>query len=268
MTDRSASHFYNFAHFRLDAGDRLLLRGGEIVRLRPKVFEILLLLVQHSGHVLTKDELINAVWPDSFVEESNLARSISTLRQALGDGGYIETVPRRGYRFAAGVRESGGESGRESLALRTAGAANQPLIHSMAVLPFQPLSAVECDPLLGLRVADALIVRLSSLGKFIVRPTSAVRRYADAEQDPVAAGNELNVDAVLGGSLQQSGGTVRVAAQLLDARDGFPLWGARFDARFTDVFAVEDALSIQLAGALASQWIGEAQSIDARLEAC
>jgi DNA-binding winged-HTH domains len=255
MTDRSASHFYNFAHFRLDTRDRLLLRGGEIVQLTPKVFEILLLLIQDSGHVLTKDELINAVWPDSFVEEGNLARNISTLRQALGDPDYIETVPRRGYRFAASVHESWGESWQESPASRTVGAANQPVIHSMAVLPFQPLSVMECDPLLGLRIADALITQLSSIGKFIVRPTSVVRGYANPEQDPVVAGSELKVDAVLGGSIQQSGGTVRVTAQLLGVRDGFPLWGARFDARFTDIFAVEDALSVQVVSALAPQLI-------------
>jgi TolB-like protein len=117
-----------------------------------------------------------------------------------------------------------------------------------------------------LRIADALITQLNSFGKFIVRPTSAVHGFATPEQDPVAAGIELKVDAVLGGSLQQSSGTVCVTAQLHDVRDGFPLWGARFDARFTDIFAVEDALTAQVVSALASQLIGEAQSCDTRFE--
>ncbi len=77
--------------------------------LTPKVYEVLQLLVQNSGHMLGKDELLKAVWPDSFVEEGNLTRNISTLRAALGDNSddhrYIETVPKRGYRFIANVRE-------------------------------------------------------------------------------------------------------------------------------------------------------------------
>jgi len=261
MRDHSASHFYNFAHFRLDTVNRLLLRGSEIVPLSPKVYEILLLLLQNSGHVLTKDELINAIWPDNFVEEGNLARNISRLRQVLGDPDLIDTVPRRGYRFAAVVHESWGEPGRESSEFRTVDAANQPVIHSIAVLPFLPLNEIECDPLLGLRIADALITRLSNFGKFIVRPTSAVRGYATSKQDPVTAGNELNVDAVLSGSLQQSGETVRTTAQLLDVRNGFPLWGATFDAQFTDIFSFEDALSVQMISALTWQLMGEAQSL-------
>src|SRR5262245_21315919 len=104
-TDRSAGHFYEFANFRLDVADRILMRDGEVVQLTPKALEILLTLVQNNGRVLTKEELISAVWPDSFVEEGNLARNISTLRQALGGNNLIETVPRRGYRFTSGVRE-------------------------------------------------------------------------------------------------------------------------------------------------------------------
>jgi DNA-binding winged helix-turn-helix (wHTH) protein len=255
MTNYSASQFYDFVHFRLDVGERLLLRDGEVTPLTPKAFEILLLLAQNPGRVMTKEELINAVWPDSFVEESNLARNISTLRKALGDHHVIETVPRRGYRFAASVREVWPEPG----ALRPAkpGAASQAIIHSLAALPFQPLNAGECDACLGLRIADAVITGLSSLGKLIVRPTSAVRKYAEPEQDPVAAGSELKVDAVLSGSLQQSDGRIRLTAQLLSVSDGSLLWGAQFDAQFTDIFAVEDSLSAQVVSALKSKLIGQ-----------
>jgi DNA-binding winged helix-turn-helix (wHTH) protein len=261
MTNRSASHYYDFAHFRLDAVERLLLQDGEVTPLTPKGFEILLLLVRNRGRVLTKEELIKAVWPDSFVEESNLARNISTLRQVLGGRHFIETVPRRGYRFAASVREVW----QENAAIQPAHPADttRAIIHSVAVLPFQPLSAEECDACLGLRIADALITRLSGLGQLIVRPTSAVRKYTDPEQDPVAVGGELKVDAVLGGSLQQSGERIRVTTQLLSVRDGAPLWGAQFDAHFTDIFAVEDSLSAQVISALKSQLMGEEKSLGA-----
>src|SRR5258706_2703572 len=100
-------HLYEFGPFRLDATERLLLRAEEVVPLTPKVFDLLLALVENGGHVLSKDELLQRVWPDSFVEEANLSRNIFTLRKALGEDTdeqrYIETVPRRGYRFVASV---------------------------------------------------------------------------------------------------------------------------------------------------------------------
>jgi Tol biopolymer transport system component/DNA-binding winged helix-turn-helix (wHTH) protein len=102
-------HFYEFGPFRLDTADRLLLRGREVVPLTPKAFDMLLALVENSGHVLEKDELMKRVWPDSFVEEANLSNNVFTIRKALGEDRhghkYIETVPRRGYRFVASVRE-------------------------------------------------------------------------------------------------------------------------------------------------------------------
>src|SRR5882724_5500131 len=103
-------HFYEFGRFRVITGDRLLVRDQEIVQLTPKVFDILLALVENSGQVISKDSLMKRVWPDSFVEEGNLTQNISLLRKALGEGQnghqYIETVARRGYRFVAPVHES------------------------------------------------------------------------------------------------------------------------------------------------------------------
>jgi Tol biopolymer transport system component/DNA-binding winged helix-turn-helix (wHTH) protein len=102
-------HIYEFGPFRLDAAERLLLREGEAVPLTPKAFDLLLALVERHGHLLEKDELLKKVWPDTFVEESNLASNISQLRKALGHGEngqrYIETVPKRGYRFVSSVKK-------------------------------------------------------------------------------------------------------------------------------------------------------------------
>jgi len=97
---------YEFGPFCLDPSERKLLRGNEIVVLTPKAFDTLLLLVRNSGHLLEKDELITMLWPDSFVEEGSLSNNIFLLRKALGeDPAYIETVPRRGYRFVGAVRQ-------------------------------------------------------------------------------------------------------------------------------------------------------------------
>ncbi len=106
--DASTKHLYEFGSFRLDTRERLLLRNGERVRLEGKVFETLVVLVQRSGRLVRKDELMNQVWPDAIVEENNLEKSISVLRKLLGNGAdskYIETVRGLGYRFAADVRE-------------------------------------------------------------------------------------------------------------------------------------------------------------------
>lgn len=96
--------FYEFGPFHLDVNERLLMREGRMVPLSPKVFDTLLVLVENGGRILGKDELMQMIWPDTFVEESNLTHNISQIRRALGDGEYIETVPRRGYRFVFQVQ--------------------------------------------------------------------------------------------------------------------------------------------------------------------
>jgi len=112
-------HIYEFGPFRLDAAEHHLLRDGEAVPLTPKAFDLLLALVEQHGHLLEKEELLKNVWPDTFVEENNLTSNISQLRKALGGGEngqrYIETVPKRGYRFVASVREGDAESRRSSV---------------------------------------------------------------------------------------------------------------------------------------------------------
>lgn len=106
---KQAKHVYGFGPFRLDRAERLLLRDGQVVPLKGKAFDILLVLVENRGHLLEKEELMKRVWPDAFIEEANLTVYISSLRKALGEGSnghqYIETVPKHGYRFIAEVRE-------------------------------------------------------------------------------------------------------------------------------------------------------------------
>src|SRR5438105_2802366 len=123
---------YEFGPFRIDGSERQLLRDGEVVPLTPKVFDVLLALVQNSGHILSKDEVMKLVWPDTSVEEGNLARNISTLRSALGErpreSQFIETIPWRGYRFMAAVRKVNDQ-------------AHRPAIDSIAVLPFVNVNA-------------------------------------------------------------------------------------------------------------------------------
>src|SRR5690242_10643031 len=175
-------HLYQFGPFCLDASQRVLLRDGRLVSLPPKAFNTLLTLVSSRGHLVEKDMLMETVWPDEVVEESNLAQHIFMLRKALGetvgDTKYIETVPRRGYRFVATVTERRKEV-REvahpvSEWLAPQKNTNERLVEkqSIAVLPFALLGAVPQDEYLGLGIADALIARLSNLKQVKVRPTS------------------------------------------------------------------------------------------------
>lgn len=120
--------FYDFADFRLDPAEKILLRDGQSVPLTPKVFETLQILIENSGRLLEKDELMQRLWQDRFVEESNLTFNIKMLRKALGDRtqqpSFIETVPRRGYRFIAEVREISAESTPEKTDRHTASKKN------------------------------------------------------------------------------------------------------------------------------------------------
>jgi DNA-binding winged helix-turn-helix (wHTH) protein len=117
---QQTKQIYKFGPFHLDSTERLLLRDGEVIPLQPKVFDLLLALVAHHGHLLEKDELLSLVWPDTIVEESNLTYNISHIRKALGDGEnghrYIETAPKRGYRFVARVRKAEAESAELNVA--------------------------------------------------------------------------------------------------------------------------------------------------------
>src|SRR5436190_1108761 len=102
---KQPKRLYEFGPFQIDTVNRLLLRDGEPVTLKAKAVETLLVLIESNGEVLEKDDLMKTLWPDSFVEEANLTQNIYMLRKALGENEYIETVPRRGYRFTAVVKK-------------------------------------------------------------------------------------------------------------------------------------------------------------------
>lgn len=229
---------YCFGDFTLDLGRASLTRGAEEVRLRPRSFEALCYMVENPGRLISKEELIQALWPDTFVTDDSLVKCLRDVRLALDDASnhYIKTVPRKGYLFdvdpGVGVR-------------------------SLAVLPLKPLGVDEADRDLGLGVADTLITRLSGLGGIVVRPTSAVQKYASPDQDTLAAGREQLVDAVLEGSIQRSQDRLRVTVRLLKVRDGSTLWADKYDQRITEIFAVQDVISGKVAEALALKLNGD-----------
>src|SRR3989454_1590344 len=160
------SHFYEFGRFRLDASERVLLRDQDLVPLTPKVFEILLALVEQGGYIVEKDDLMRKVWPDTFVEEGNLTQNVSLLRKALGEKPsgprFIETIARRGYRFVATVSETRDAETRRSATVTmaaTSTGATQPATLESSV---PPVVAPE-------RVDAHLVPAFQTVG---VRPTS------------------------------------------------------------------------------------------------
>jgi DNA-binding winged helix-turn-helix (wHTH) protein/Tfp pilus assembly protein PilF len=226
---------YEFGPFRLDARNLVLWRGPEVVPLPPKPLGLLRALVARGGEVASKRELLDAVWPGTFVEEANLGVSVSILRKALGvqpDGRpYIETVHRRGYRFLAAVKATASASGC-----------------ALAVLPFLCLGA-EGDAALGLGLTDALVTRLSRLRAVTVRPTGAVLAFAGA--DPAEAGRRLEVEAVLDGRLQRQADRIRLTVQLVSTEGGRAAWAETFEGEAASLFRLQDELAGQVARALA-----------------
>jgi TolB-like protein/Tfp pilus assembly protein PilF len=255
----NAKVWLEFGPFRLDLSERLLLRDGKAVPLAPKLFETLAILVENSGHLLEKDELIKKLWPDTFVDESSLAQNIFQLRKLLKNGGstqsYIETVPKRGYRFCGEVRESTNGDNESDLPPLTTKASfideDAPFaVNSLAILPFKPLGREKDDECLGLGMADAIIISLGHLRQLLVLPTSTVFRYTGRTNDTLTIGRKLNVDAVLDGTVQRANDRVRVTVQLIYLETGETIWSAKFDEQFTDIFGLQDSISEQVANAL------------------
>ena len=238
---------YEFEGFRVDVRRRLLTRAGRGVPLTPKAFETLLVLLRSGGRLLTKDEMLSEVWPDTFVEEGNLAQNIFLLRRALGEAKsehrFIVTVPGAGYLFVPRVR---------TLESASSARADERAIGSLAVLPFRPLGAEGDDDGLGFGLADALTRRLSACRGVKVLPTSAALRLCESPPESQAAA----VEALVYGLYQRDGGRLRVSVQLARTCDGATAWADKFDEADDDFFAVQDSVSEQVAQALAPRLVG------------
>jgi TolB-like protein/DNA-binding winged helix-turn-helix (wHTH) protein/Tfp pilus assembly protein PilF len=310
MIDLSESRIYEFEEFRLEAKSHRLFRraDGGLVPLTPKAVELLLFLVQNAGRVLSKEEILDTVWENSFVEEANLSQTVFVLRKTLGENTkeprFILTVPNRGYQFIASVREAAAKdaileesflSGEYSsniqdsrlkiqdpnpnpnpkseirnpksiwfavpvFALVVFGVywfypAARPVtvreIKTIAILPFEDLSAEQTDKYLGVSLAEALANKFSGLKQITVRPSRSVSKYAESRADARTIGRELQVDAVLDGRIQHVGERIRVSVQLIRTADNATIWTENFDDDFTNFFAVQDSISQKVVRSLA-----------------
>jgi TolB-like protein len=261
-----------FADFELDVGSGELRKsGGDPVLLAEQPFRILATLIRQSGNLVTRDELRRQLWPeDTFVDfENSLNAAIKRLRTALGDSAtdprFIQTIPRRGYRFIAPSKVIDSALPIEStlpVEVPAAVLENDPAIHplvpsSIAVLPFVNLSADPLDDYFGEGLTEELINALTQIARLRVVSRYASRFLEDTDIKMIA--RELHVDRVLEGSVRRAGKRLRVSVRLVNVDDGCNVWSDRYDCAATDVFDVQGEIAGSVAQAIESTLAGRPQ---------
>jgi TolB-like protein/Tfp pilus assembly protein PilF len=235
-----------FGPFRLDPDTEILFRGAEPVLLGRRAVSLLRVLVERPGVPVSKHSLIEAAWSGLVVEESNLTVQIAALRRVLGEtaGGelWIETLPRRGYRFMGPVAKK--EIGHVPLVLAL------PDKPSIAVLPFQSMSVDPEQEYFAEGISEDLITGLSKLRWFFVIARNSSFTYKGKAVDVKRVSRELGVRYVLEGSVRKGGNRVRITAQLIDAATGNHLWADRYDRDLTDIFALQDEITRKVVAAI------------------
>lgn len=277
---------YCFGPFVLDPGERVLLQDGHPVSLPPKALETLLALVEKHGHVIDKSELLHRVWPDTFVEETTLAQNIFTLRKVLNHSSegheYIETVPKRGYRFVAPVKTLS----QPSIPADTPSQpdrlpARRPLLSAflafvviftgvvlyfrlrlpepkppsagnritLAVLPFQNLTPDPQQEYFSDGLTEEMITQLGGFSPErlgVIARTSAMH-YKGTSETAAQIGQDLGVEYLVEGSLRREGSRVRISAQLIRVRDQMHLWAQDYDRDLNDYLALENDVARDIA---------------------
>lgn len=268
---------HRFGPFQYDSEQRLLFRGAETVQLVPKAIDTLHVLIERRGRIVEKAELMKLVWPDTVVEDVGLARNVSLLRKALGDDGaesaYIETIPRRGYRFAAAeapppvIPAEMPPTGRRRwlwaacLAVAIALTAltywqfyvpsrflkSGRGIASLAVVPFEPLTGDANRSGFAQGITDSLVSSISKLDGVQVVSPSTVRRHQWVGISTGLMGRLLGLDVLVEGSVRQVGTRLRITARLVDIHTGKVIWSETYDRPAVDAGEVEAQVAAEVA---------------------
>lgn len=260
-----------FRSFELDLKAAELRSENRVIRLQGKPFQILILLLENSGDVVTRDEIRKRLWPeDTIVEfDHGIGTAVKKLRQALGDAAgeprYIETLARRGYRWIAGVNWADGKSSNTRAIATRKGSTRQRSVRdanidSIAVLPFANLSADPGNEYFSDGLAEEILNALSRVPGLKVTARTSSFSFRGKDQDVRRIGDELGAGAILEGSVRRSGDHIRVTAQLIDTSDGYHLWSDKYDCKMVDVFAVQDHISQAIVSNLHAQLDGNTQT--------
>jgi TolB-like protein len=243
---------YLLGPFRLDANTETLLKGAEPMQLGRRGVALLRVLVERPGTLISKDELIEAAWSGLHVEEANLTVQLAAVRKVLSEhplgGRWIETLPRRGYRYMGPVAAE--EIGSDPLRVEAAFALPIPDRPSIAVLPFQNISGDVEQEYFADGMVDEIITGLARIkGLFVIGRNSAFAFKARTD-DIATAGRALGVRYVLQGSVRKAANRVRVMVQMVEAETGTHIWADRYDRSLGDVFALQDEITLSVVGAI------------------
>ncbi len=276
----------SFAGFDLDSEHKVLRRGGEIVPLPLKAVELLIVLLENRGEVVSKNQLLEAVWEETYVEESVLSNNVYILRKTLSELGagkdLIQTVPRRGYRFVENSGEPGDESeivverhvfrqtmieeilgelesrqprndatdGNVEDAENGAGANATELINSIAVLPFINDTGDADLDYLSEGIAESLIDNLSLLPRLRVMARTTVFRYQKTDINPQQIGAELDVETIVTGRIRLFKGSLTIKIELVSTTDAAQLWGDQYRRELKDVLEMQTEIAREISGKL------------------
>jgi TolB-like protein len=241
---------YSFDEYELDTDRRELHCNGDLVSLEPQVFDLLKFLIQNRDRVVSRDDLIAAIWGGRIVSESALTSRINAVRSAVGDSGNdqrrIRTLPRKGIRFIAAVQEEPAKLG----AAVAAEPISLPEMPSIAVLPFTNMSGDSEQDYFADGMAEEIITAMSRCKWLFIIARNSSFTYKGKSVDVRQIGRELGVRYVMEGSVRRAGDRLRIVGQLVDATSGAHIWGDRFEGGMSDVFELQDRITESVVAAI------------------
>ncbi len=265
---------FRFDEFEIDLGQQELRRSGEVVRIEPQVLELLVYLVRNSNRIVSKEELIEAVWQGRVISEAALSSCVSAARRAIGDSGKdqrrIRTASKRGFRFVGSLDDAtppqtlladGAPSVPESPAAAVAAAPPQqapaalalPDKPSIAVLPFQNMSGDPEQEYFADGLTEDIITGLSRQRWFFVIARNSSFTFKGEAVDVRRVASQLGVRYVLEGSVRKVADRVRVTGQLIDAAHGIHLWADKYDREMENIFQLQDEITNRVIGSVLPQ---------------
>jgi TolB-like protein len=250
------SKVYEFSGFRLEEAQQRLLCRGQAVPLKPKILDLLLFLIQRRGQLVGKDDLFREIWPDAIVEENNITVSMSILRKTLGENRqrplFIETVPRRGYRFVAEVTELSPEqiAAEETRQAGALAESEEEPINSLAVLPMESPEKDFNVEYLSDGITESIIDMLSRIPQLRVLARTTVFRFKGKKIDPQEVGHLLNVRAVMMIRVMRLGDKLIIRSELVKVSDGSQLWGEQYNRSASDVLAIQEEIARAITASL------------------
>ena len=266
---------FRFDEFEIDLGQQELRRSGQVVRIEPQVFELLVYLVRNSNRIVSKEELIEAVWQGRVISEAALSSCVSAARRAIGDSGKdqlrIRTASKRGFRFVGALDDAtppqtvladSAACAQESPAAIAVALTQQasapsalalPDKPSIAVLPFQNMSGDPEQEYFADGLTEDIITGLSRQRWFFVIARNSSFAFKGEAVDVRKVASELGVRYVLEGSVRKIANRVRVTGQLIDAAHGIHLWADKYDRELEDIFKLQDEITNRVIGSVLPQ---------------